>query len=729
MKTQARVYRFGTFTIDTLKQQLCHDGEMVPVSRKVYELLQLLVENAGEIVTRDQIQNTIWAGREIEDGNIGQHIHMLRRTLGDNSRTPKYVLTIPGKGFIFNHPVDKQTPNDEAAAQTADPAPPVTAVPLKAAPPLSGTGRSLRRHATRFRLFVCLLLLVIPAAWWARHIPGRLIATPATKSLIPIPLVTLPGTERYPSFSANERYLAFTSEGENRDNQDIYVKDLDSGSVTRITSSVEIEERPVWSPDGKRLAFLRFKSISISAYGLTVVSADGKQTREIGTVNGGLDWSPDGRYLAVSSIPPGSLGSTIELISVDGTERRFVCPPGKTEKIYDHILRFSPDGTRIAFIRWESIVAGELCVVSLADGRLTKLTSDHRVISDLAWSPDGRSIIFASNRDGSGRMWEIPVEGGTPILLERLPNEIEHFALARQRGQMVFTQSGNDSLIEIGHLSASRAGATAPATQTTPCRIDSSRIDSSPRLSPDGRTLVFVSKRSGVHELWLANSDCTNERQLTSFHEANVGSPRWSPDGSQIVYDRVHDLHADIYTISVDGKVERRLTNSPAEDNMPAWSADGRSIYFTSNRSGTFQIWKIPSSGGVAVQVTVTSGREAMESADGQSLYYTVGDSLWLRDLKTGRELPVSEMAGELVGRYWDLTPAAIFYAPRNVEGEPTIWRIDLATRQKRQIMKMRTSLTRWLPGISVTADERTIASSGVTYRFGDILIISNWQQ
>ena len=494
MRENSNSYQFGAFILDTRSQQLYQDNELKPLPRKEYEILQILIEHRGEIVSREEIARQVWGNRKVEERNMAQHIHMLRRVLGDSSRAPKYVMTIPGKGYIFNHhvtiiespretetaipPGEMVTGDTEAgSASSTDPAPTPT------------------RRRTRFWIPAGIVILAAIAALIYLHRDGTSNNGQTNEVLTTIPIVTLPGIERYPSFSPDERFIAFTSEIENSDDQDVFIKNLETGTVRRITRQEDIDEQPTWSPDGTRLAFLRAQPRSYgSKYRVMLVSANGNNDeRQIATASGGIDWSPDGRYLAISNPPNDNYGSTIEVLEVDGDKRQFITSNDRSSDTFDSMPRFSPDGSKIAITRWTSDAACDIHIIDLADGSTTRLTEDKKRVSALEWSSSGREIIFASNRRGPGRLWRIPITGGEPVLVGQIQDEIEHFALGHKRHQILFTQAQNDSLIEIREILPGNGQANGKSR----CRIDSSGIDNSPQMSPDGQMVVFISKRSG----------------------------------------------------------------------------------------------------------------------------------------------------------------------------------------------------------------------------------------
>src|SRR5262249_32022642 len=150
----------------------------------------------------------------------------------------------------------------------------------------------------------------------------------------------------------------------------------------------------------------------------------------------------------------------------------------------------------------------------------------------------------------------------------------------------------------------------------------------------------FCSNRSGSVEVWICDGEGHNPHQATSFGGLLAGSARWSPDGKWIAFDCIKEHNFDVYLISADGGVPRRLTTGPSENATPSWSRDGRWIYFCSCRSGEPAIWKMPAQGGAAIQIVNTKGgNQAFESPDGQSVYYTRDDEsgIWKVPVNGGK--------------------------------------------------------------------------------------------
>jgi Tol biopolymer transport system component len=154
--------------------------------------------------------------------------------------------------------------------------------------------------------------------------------------------------------------------------------------------------------------------------------------------------------------------------------------------------------------------------------------------------------------------------------------------------------------------------------------------DYNPQFSPDGRRIAFSSVRSGdVEEIWLALADGSGAQQLTHGPGTRQTLPAWSPDGLQIAFESTGaNARADIWVIPADGGVPRQVTTDPGEENAPAWSRDGRRIYFLSDREGGGlrggrDTWQVPSEDGPSTRVAVGgSSPVVFESVDGKALIY-----------------------------------------------------------------------------------------------------------
>ena len=200
-----------------------------------------------------------------------------------------------------------------------------------------------------------------------------------------------------------------------------------------------------------------------------------------------------------------------------------------------------------------------------------------------------------------------------------------------------------------------------------------------------------MSQRSGTDEIWICDSDGSKTAQLTSLAGSAIYGPSWSPDNQNIALTVAQKgMKEDIYVVSVNGGVPRRMTTDPAEDKWPYWSHDGKWIYFSSTRSGREEIWKMPSTGGDAVQITRNSGDTPNESPDRKFLYYMKGwpdaVSVWKASVDGSQEVKVLDSVHS--EGQWAVGKAGIYFfkTPDKI-GDSDISFYEFATGQIRKVV------------------------------------------
>ena len=251
------------------------------------------------------------------------------------------------------------------------------------------------------------------------------------------PLTSLPGQERYPSFSPDGNQVAFAWDGANGDNQDIYIKVVGAGVPLRLTTHPAADQKPIWSSDGRHIAFVR---LAEEGGGLFMIPALGGPERKIGSMipehewAAGPSWSPDGKLLAFSEKHEPQAPLSIFLASIDGLEKRKLTSP-PVGSAGDCAPAISPDGRTVAFNRVSA--AGGIFLVPVAGGEPTRVTRDQIPFCErLAWTADGRELVFSSSGgapESSSSLWRVSASGGTPAAGVRR---------RRQRGESSYFKPG-----------------------------------------------------------------------------------------------------------------------------------------------------------------------------------------------------------------------------------------------------------------------------------------------
>jgi eukaryotic-like serine/threonine-protein kinase len=599
--------------------------------------------------------------------------------------------------------------------------------------PYVSPGRRFAGHWMWVITLLGLVLLATLGVWWFAF--PRPLPQTSRAPLQTTPLTTYVGMEILPAFSPDGRQVAFAWNGEQGDNIDIFVKLVDTGTPHRLTTHPADDSFPVWSPDGSHIAFRRHTQESDAIYLIPSLSGPERKMadifpRRLGPRVGGdgLAFSLDGKFVAVPDKDSAAEPFSIVLISTETGEKRKLSSP-LTGSVGDNTPSFSPDGRRLAFSRLTSQGVEDIYVMTAEGGEPRRLTFDNREIRDLDWTPDGREIVFISQRAGDLGLWRVSASGGAPErIVTAIGYNITRLSISRKGDRLAYTQQFLDTNIWRVELAGTNRKVSAPTML-----ISSSKSDFAPQYAPEGNRITFSSDRSGSFEIWACETNGSNPVQLTNFGGPQVGSPSWSPNGRQIAFDARPESNTDIFVISAEGGKPRRLTEDPADEIAPNWSRDGRSIYFESNRGGGAQIWKVPADGGEARQVTKGGGSLAYESMDGKFLYYTKGRNMagiWRVPVEGGEETLVLDTHKAGYWSAWTLVEQGIYFVTAEQPARPAIEFFSFRTGRVTRVAALEKPFRPWTNpnGLSASPDGRWILYTQEDRADMDIMLVENFR-
>ncbi len=733
-----RFIRFGLFEADLHAGELRKNGLKIKLQEQPFRVLSLLLERAGEVVTREELRQKLWSMDTFVDfeHSLNTSIKKLRQALGDSADNPRFVETLARRGYRFVAPVEQvreQLSNsnllvDKIAKDSESPASPAELLEIE-------KGQT-RRWTAGWTWMAVLTALILAGAGWLYFL--RSASLPRMNVLR---FTSYPGTEKDPAISPDGKRLAFVWDGEGADNFDVYVRSI--GPVGELPITVEKPLRlttdpapdfsPTWSPDGRYLAFARVSEGNSAVYVVPSMGGQERQLTELhfGPVTDGklLDWSPDGKSLAVAAMSSPEDRRGIYSISLDkGDRQKLTFPP--TEFGGDKSPVFSPDGQTLAFTRVSGYT--DFYLLSLNHREPKRLSANARWSFNSAWTADSREIVFGSWAGGSRQLWRVAVSGGKPEPLAIGANG-EDPTISRHGNRLAYVERiYNSDIWRIEAPTSQKQG----VPQTT-LGLNSSQEDTTPQYSPDGRSIVFVSRRTGSYEIWVCDSEGRNSRPLTSFPEASVtASPRWSPDSRQIAFDSWEKGRSNIFVVSREGGSPRCLTEQTPDAFLASWSRDGRWIYYCSGRSGDNQIWRMPAEGGEAVRVTKNGGLESLAAPDGKTLFYTKLDRvdpnfgsahIWKIPVEGGEETLVFDRG--IYPRFWSLTDEGIYFVPSDWSPRPRIEFFSLATGKVTHVAALEKPPARYFhPGLSISPDGRQILCALVEQYTSDIMLVENFR-
>jgi Tol biopolymer transport system component/DNA-binding winged helix-turn-helix (wHTH) protein len=714
--------RFDRFTVDLNSGELRRaDGPCVRIQQKPLQVLRRLLEAEGAVVTRDQLRGALWPGETFVDFEHGVNtaVRKLRQALEDSVENPKFVETLPKVGYRFRVPVEWLTDSNGERQQhilLAIPSDEVT-VPQPS---------SSQRLFTARNALVTGLAIAALASFFLYYLHPLSSQTPQHQPAAVSPVVTSVGEKYSPSLSPDGQQLAFAWNGGSGSYFSIYVKLVGAEEPLRLTKQASVDFNPVWSPDGHYIAFCRIQKGESGIYIVPAIGGGERRVRdthweehefyEVFWYFGRLSWSPDGKLLAFSDRTSSNEPTSIFLLSFDSLAVRRITSrqlPG------DYNPAFSPDGRTLAFNRGSQGVTS-INTIAVTGGEVKRLFSGPQCGWGLAWTPDGRDIVFA--RAGwlasAGWLWKISRHGGEP---ERLQFGQEGTEPSIRGNRLVYAR-------QLANLNIWRRKLDSVRSSVPDRFISSTTMESGPQFSPDGSKIAFESTRSGSYEIWVCGSDGSNLTQLTRFNSVS-GTPRWSPDGRQIVFDSRAPGSAHIFVVDSRDRTLRRLTNDPSSNVVPSWSRDGRWIYFASDRSGAWEVWKMAATSGPAIQVTHHGGYAAFESPDGRFLYYAKGAAvpgLWRIPTRGGEETEVISSLEAGYWGYWAVVEKGIYFLDTTTK--PGIAFFNLTTHHMTRVFDLGSRPAREAPGLAVSSANRTILYTQLDELSRDIILVENFR-
>lgn len=570
------------------------------------------------------------------------------------------------------------------------------------------------------------IALGFAAVWYVGHSGGGGSGEPMTA----VPLTAYLGEEDSPTFSPDGTLIAFSWKRDG--DKDIYVKVVDSAAEPhRLTTDPAEDSLPKWSPDGRSIAFVRNSS-------LMLVSPFGGSERKLASVAGeSIDWKPDAKHIVAIAENREGVSNKIILVSADTGEITPIDYQPEPDKRWSHeLIAVSPDGKRIACSRYK-VGAADLAVIPMEGGTARRLVAVSPSISGLVWTPDGKELIWAEeavNNPGLRRIAVDAPEGVMPQRLSGVGEDGRHPVFARPAFhggvRMAYSLRVRDStnLLRVD-LSADgkMLGEPRPICTTTRRNFD-------PQISADGRRVVFISNRSGVYEIWTSASDGSNCVKLTTSVALFPGSPRWSPDGTMIVFDgRDEKGNADIYSVSAEGGMVRRLTNETSIEARPCFSIDGRWIYFRSDTFGERRYYRMPADGNSHPardwqQVISSYVVEAFPAADGKHLYFPrgFGEGIFSVPAGGGSETKVMS-AGKVY--LWSITGRAIYYVATRTS-PPAMMRFDTKTGVTTKVgpIVINRLVLKSSPAICVSRDEHFLVYVERSKPEADLMLVDNFR-
>jgi Tol biopolymer transport system component/DNA-binding winged helix-turn-helix (wHTH) protein len=600
-----RSIRFGVFEADLLSGELRKSGVKLKLGGQPFQILTILLEQPGEVVTREEFQKRLWPDTFVDvDHNLNTAINKIREALGDSSDSPRFVETLPRRGYRFIAPVERPGSG-------------------KIGVEVLNRGGVANQESERTRILRLAMLfaacLVLAGAGFFIYSRRQGFAPPKPRILTRVTFDD--GLHIGVTWSPDGRYIAYSSDRGGK--FEIWLQQLSGGNPIQITKGPGNNWQPDWSPDGKYIAYRSEEGDG----GLYIVPALGGTGLERKIASSGYypRWSPDSSKILFQIMRFG-LSSQFYVVGLDGSPPRAV-QEDLTNQIWAMSAAWHPDGKRISIWVWDWQMKPSplpMFLTAPVDGGAAikteigpEILKTAKVIAGsgisawadsdfkFSWARSGTAIYFERTFRGARNIWRMNVDPQTleAVTIERLTTGTEldsEFSVSPDGSKMAFTGESRRVQAWMFPFDAQRGRVTGSGSAVTSPGMEAWETT----ISPDGRRLAFSAKRSGRWELWEKSLADGQEKPLAADDSYVRTEPQWSPDGTRLAYYRMNPSTAEGQGViwSKNRGEEPITVLSKSGPFLFDWSADGEWLLASqaSMENGQAEIWKLPAAGRAA---------------------------------------------------------------------------------------------------------------------------------
>jgi Tol biopolymer transport system component/DNA-binding winged helix-turn-helix (wHTH) protein len=606
-QSHPRLVRFGAFEADLRTGELRKDGVKLKFSGQPFQVLAILLERPGEVVTREELQKRLWPDTFVDvERNLNTAVNKIREVLGDSAEIPRYVETLPRRGYRFIASIESEGPAEPAAEIS----------PLKSPRPFP---------VPRWMLASGAMILAAGAGFFAFKMMGA-HRTEVQRTLSRLTFDE--GLQTEPTWSPDGRYIAYSSDRGGK--FDIWVQQVSGGNPVQVTRTPGQNWQADWSPDGKYIAYRSEQGDG----GIFVIPALGGAglERRISSFGYHPRWSPDGSQVLFGTHFTEIGFNRFFVAQPDGSPPREVL----SEFLAQNNLSASsaawyPDGKRITVWVANSSPTPDFWTIPIAGGPGMRLEIGSAIQKELAqasgeiqagqqlgdylfsWSPSADAIYFERGYREARNIWKLTVdpESMRATRVERLTTGQGPDASAtvsRDGKRLAFSAKSQRIQTYLFPFDAGAGHITGEGTAITP----PGRTSIEPDISRDGTKVAYTvpyGEKAGLgnvdvhNEVWVKSLVDGSDVPAIADHDYSRWFGRWSPDDTRLAYERrnLKTNERQLMVWSSETHDEQPLAAPNTFTDVLSWSSDGK--WLLTNYMN--EIWLAPVSSAPHVEMAM----------------------------------------------------------------------------------------------------------------------------
>ena len=690
-----RDYYFDDFRLDVRKRQLLRESEVLALSPKAFDVLLVLVENAGKLLSKDDLFELVWQDQIVEESNLTVNMSAIRRALNESAKQPRYITTVSGEGYCFVGDVRDDAQDEEYVVESRTIKRVVVEQEEVESEQLALPAGQPNRNKFIFATIAVALISLAAGGYFIRRTYLAKAAGPSPVTSIKkltnngkAAATALSRDSKLFAFSMHEGkktslwlgyvdggepveikpasetiylYLKFSPDGsnlyfvasENFRRGDLYRMPILGGAPEKLADN--IRSSPTFSPDGARMAFFR-DSADTQKQMLVTTDLKAADEQTVGEIPQGFNvvgnspvWSPDGATIAIGTASVD--GSAGKIFVAKIADKRFDPLAAENWNAVNGLTWLHDGSGLIVVAREKDAISTQLWQVSYPDGASSRIVTDLNLYGgSLSLTADDKNLL-ALQAQIESNIWVSPADDLTKA------KQITFGSPGQNNGWNGIDWTSDNRIIYTKQVNNSITLWSCAADGSNQKQlIPGGGVSILPSIPDAGNYVVFQSNRGGSPAVWRANIDGSNLVQLTGGDVA--AQPRVSPDGKWVVYVSDREGEGELTRIPIDGGEALKLT-----DTKFAWvdiSPDSTTIAGGCDENGKPKLCTISIDGGKTISTfdlpRLANIRLGVRwAADGKSICYRDwSNGIWRQQLTGGEPTQIKDLPEEkLYGYGW----------------------------------------------------------------------------
>jgi len=651
-----RFYGFGEFRVDARRRVLSKNGEAISLSPRNFDLLLVMIENEGKILSHDDLLDKVWEGTFVEQANLKNAISVLRRVLGEQPNQALYIRTVPRRGYSFVAPVqsipevkpeetfvyeetvseitvEEEVERDDAQGETLN----IT----KALPPPAAPSHWRVNKLLAITAVVVILAGAGYGVWrWRSGSSPQLSA-----DNIKITKLTNKGNLNGAVLSPSGNYFLYvTMDG---DGSSLWAQQIATGSATKLTPKMKAS---FWyyafSPDENYVYYTINNDVDAANNGYFKVPLFGGSPQRLSEKTDIFVPSPDSARIMFQRIVDGAMQYVNA--NPDYSDEKVVATFGPECRIWS--MQWSPDGAGVLFAVRKFV--GEKTLHSVieypvtgGEGRVI-VPEMEKQITSAVWLA-GKTSVLMSLREINGeirQLWQYTPASGE---LRRVTNDENSYRA------LSISRDGKTVVTNIENVITSAMTADDDKYNFKPLPINVARMGWIGSAA-DGR-FVVLGTSNGVESISVMDADGGNLRQITQGTDGIWLTPRISLNGRSVTFNATRNNRKQICRVDLDGRNLTQLTNSEYEIYKAQILTDNSSVIYESAGADKVDSLYKQAADGTVTRIVDTDLEVWDVSPDEQYVAYSATDPVSQK-----REVFVKSIATGWLFKVLDVEPVAI---------------------------------------------------------------------